>query len=156
MSLTITATAPNVGNYLDIPEDVYDVRLVGRGDVLEVPAYEDPHRLVSRVRLDFEIVNHDPAEGEDDLNGQRIGEFFTVSLHEKSKLHPFVRALLGRDIEPGEHVDIDDHVGGVIRGTVRMKAPNKNGIRFPEIVNPMPARASRRGKNAAPRDEAPF
>jgi len=159
MSLTITATSPDTGNWLDIPEDVYEVRFVSRGEVLEVPAYEDPNRLVNRVRLDFEIVNHQPEAGEPNLTGQRIGEFFTVSLHEKSKLAPFVRAMLGRDIEPGENVDLDDYVGNVIRGTVRMKAPNKNGIRFPEIVNPMPARSRRKAASARQEvdpDEAPF
>lgn len=137
--LTLTKPKSAPSELPVITEDVYTLRLTGHGDPVDVPDFNDQTKMRTRVRLDFEITDHNPDDDEIDLNGTRVSEFFTLSLHEKSKLYPVVRALLGRDIEDDEKIELPDLIGGRMRATVRTKP---NG--YPEIVNPMPVKAKKK------------
>jgi hypothetical protein len=141
MTLEIRATTGpiyNAENMLPIPEDVYELELIDRNEPSLVAAFQqpadakpgDPPKMQLRFRLDFQIVDYTPARGGDDLNGQRVGDMFTVSLHEKSRLRPFVRAMLGTDDFGGDTFDLDTLIaakndsgrGGRLRATIRRKS----------------------------------
>lgn len=131
-----------------IPENVYELELIDRNDPALFSAFRDPNsapdaetKMQLRVRLDFQIVEHKPRPGAEDLTGQRVGDMFTVSLHEKSRLRPFVRSMRGGNDEfDGDKFDLDSLIaskngagrGGRLRATVRRKANGYN-----EVVNPL-------------------
>lgn len=131
-----------------IPENVYELELIDRNDPALFPAFREPGappdaetKMQLRVRLDFQIVEHKPRPGAEDLTGQRVGDMFTVSLHEKSRLRPFVRSMRGgNDDFDGNSFDLDTLIaskngagrGGRLRATVRRKANGYN-----EVVNPL-------------------
>lgn len=149
MTLEIkTSSGPSVEDMKHIPEDVYELELIDRNDPALFPAFRDPNaepdaetKMQLRVRLDFQIVDHAPRKGAEDLSGQRVSDMFTVSLHEKSRLRPFVRSMRGgNDDFDGATFDLDTLIaskngagrGGRLRATVRRKANGYN-----EVVNPL-------------------
>jgi hypothetical protein len=157
--MTLEINSGNSGfapeNMKAIPEDVYELELIDRTEPQLVPAFTqpadakpgDPPKMQLRFRLDFQIVDHVPGRGQEDLNGQRVGDMFTVSLHEKSRLRPFVRAMVGSD-ELGDKFDLDTliaskngGVGGRLRATIARKPNNYYEVKNPLVSKTMPPEA---------------
>ena len=66
---------------------------------------------VQRTRAEFKIIK---LSGHPQLDGKLFSQQFPVPKHienEKAKLGQFLKALLDRDFEPGEDIDIDDFIG---------------------------------------------
>jgi hypothetical protein len=140
-------------------DEQYTLRWIDHTEPKEEPKYDDPEKLQVRFRCEFEIVDapdglvypkgHEKAGQPLDLTGQRVADFFTVSLHEKSNFGQAVRAMLGmkpdeRFVNPRFDVDAlcvnhnDDRYGGLLRATVRRK---ENG--YPKLVNFLPVRGAK-------------
>lgn len=66
---------------------------------------------VTRTRAEFKIIK---LPGNTQMEGKLFSQQFPVPKHidnEKAKMGQFLKALLDRDFEPGEDVDIDDFIG---------------------------------------------
>ncbi len=170
LQIGTTSNAPiDVGNI--IFDETYTLRWIDRTEPKEEPKYEEPDKMQVRFRCEFEIINYRPEPGYPDLNGQRVADFFTVSLHEKANFGQVVRAMLGmapdaKFTDPNYDVDqlcaSKNPTGnaGVFRATIRRKATG-----YPKIENPLPVRQrtasaptmNERVASAAPAlGEAPF
>jgi hypothetical protein len=135
-------------------DEQYVLRWIDHTEPKEEPKLDDPTKMQVRMRCEFEIVSHDPSltdwEGNPvSLVGQRVADFFTVSLHEKSNLGQAIRAMRG--MKPDEmfrdpRFDIDslcvnhndDRVGGTMRATITKKT---NG--YPKLSGFLPVRGAR-------------
>lgn len=154
-------------------DEQYTLRWIDRTEPKEEPKYDEPDKMQVRMRCEFEIVSQPdglthPDTGADiDLRGERVADFFTVSLHEKSNLGQFVRAMLGMKADEefvDPKYDIDQLCasknaagnGGTFRATIRRK---ENG--YPKIVMPLPVRGAKNLNKpvapvTAPGNEPPF
>ena len=154
-----TQSGGTVDTGLLVFDEQYTLRWTDRTEPKEEPKYDDPEKMQIRFRCEFEIVAHDPEftypEAHEkagqplDLRGERVADFFTVSLHEKSNFGQAVRAMLGmkpdeRFADPRFDVDRlcanhnDDRFGGTLRATIRRK---ENG--YPKLVNFLPVRGAK-------------
>lgn len=145
LEIGTTSNAPiDVGNI--IFDETYTLRWIDRTEPKEEPKYEEPDKMQVRFRCEFEIINHQPEPGDPDLNGQRVADFFTVSLHEKANFGQVVRAMLGmapdaKFNDPAFDVDSlcasKNPAGnaGTFRATIRRKTTG-----YPKIENPLPVR----------------
>lgn len=73
--------------------------------------FEGVTKPVTRTRAEFKIIK---LPGNAQLEGKLFSQQFPVPKHidnEKAKLGQFLKALLDRDFEPGEDIDIDDFIG---------------------------------------------
>lgn len=128
MSFTLT-NKPSVGDIPKIERDTFVLRLVQIGDPMDVPAFgedgkPDPEKMRTRFRLDWEIADYAGDEDADDmadLIGTRVSEWFTATLHERGKLRPYVIAMLARDIEVGEELEMQSLLGTLIKADVWSK-----------------------------------
>jgi len=151
MSFTLTKNAPS-GEIPNIQRDTYVLRLVQIGDPVDVPAFDNPEQMRTRFRLDWEIADYagDDDDAPDNV-GTRVSEWFTASLHERSKLLPFVKAMLGRDIETGENLEMQSLVGSLIKCDVWSK---DNGYLAVDAPKPFKKRKARVAAEDA--DDVPF
>lgn len=145
------------------PEDVYTLELVNIGDFEEKPAYkfnpEDPDVINTQSKFTFQIVDFDYDEDMDDRdwNGVQLSDWYVFFKlyqadnketetwkNEKSNANKMLKALIGRDLEEGEDVDLPSLVGRRIKATV---APKSSG--WPKISNPMKVRQRKTAKKAS-------
>lgn len=137
--------------YVLPPEDIYVWELYKIGK----PEQMEGEKTKLRTRLHFRVVD------DEDFEGMTVAPFFTVSLHEKAKLTPFVKALCGHDLLPTDKIAWTDgtwedaETGEVYRrvgiGNKRIKAAlehvkKEDGRVFGELKGPVPFR--KRGKTA--------
>lgn len=123
------------------PEDTYTVKFVQHSDIQQMENSFKPGQMKNVIYLSFVIVDreYDPEFDERDWNGFEIRELFTVSLSERARLYPFVKALRGGGtIEEGEDVEIGDLIGKTIKATI-----NKSEKGWPKLDAPIPARRQR-------------
>ncbi len=88
---------------------------------------------------------------DDDFGGTMVRQYYTLKLGNNdypSKLRPFVKAMLGRDIEDDEEVDLDGMTGKSIQATITHK-PNKAGAMRAHIEAPVPIR-KKKGQKPLP------
>ena len=142
------------------PEDVYTLELVTIGEFEEKPAYkfnpDDPDVVNTQSRFTFKIVDfdYDPDMDDRDWNGAEVSDFFVFFKHyvesgkdtetwknEKANSNKLIKALVGRDLEDGEDIDLPGLVGRRIKATV---APKSSG--WPKISNPMKTRQRKAAK----------
>ena len=105
------AAAASGGGREPIPEGIYKARCVtvaGLG-MLENPFEEG--KLRAEMVLTFELPDHRVSmkdkEGTPIEGPAHLSQTCTISLHEKSRLRPIVKALMGRDITPEEEAGFD-------------------------------------------------
>jgi hypothetical protein len=149
----------NQGGDWTLPdEDSYTLRLVDKGPDEPVdPKYNKTGKPKYRAKFVFEI------EDDPDFEGTKINQYYTISLNEKSNFFPVVKALLGRDLEPTDHIGWEDGVetdaegneydviglaGRAMKATIKHDK-KEDGRVFPKIDGPVPLR-KRGAKKAAP------
>lgn len=145
-------------------DEQYTLRWIDRTEPKEEPKYEDPDKMQIRMKCEFEIVGQpDGLEDEDgpvNLIGQRVADFYTLSLNEKANFGQVVRSMLGmkpdaKFADPSFDVDSlcaaknPAGYGGEFRATLRRK---ENG--YPKIVMPLPVRGAK-SRNAVTAGAAP-
>lgn len=150
--------AINAGQFSCPPEDLYLLTFVGRaGDIVEAtpfggeekkPRYDENGEEVKRyrTRLKFRIDGYEGDDEDQEWLGETVQDWFSISLHEKSKLLPFVEALMGRALGDDEVWEDPDDLFTELEGKqLRAKIkPKPNG--YPEISGPIAVRK----KKAAP------
>lgn len=158
--MKLTYTPPETVNAECPPEDVYTLELVGYSEFEEKPAFkfnpEDPDVINTQSRFTFKVVDFDYDEEMDDRdwNGAQVSDFFVFFKkyvdtgnetetwkNERSNANKLIKALIGRDLEDGEDIDLPELVGRRIKATV---APKASG--WPKISNPMRTRQRRAAK----------
>jgi hypothetical protein len=112
-------------DYVTLPDGVYSVR---------VTAVEE---MVGRdgsafIRWTFEVVN-DPEYG-----GTALTAVSSLRLTPKSKTRQFCEALLGRRLERGEEVELDDLVGRTALANVT--SVERNGAIYNTVESLAPVR----------------
>lgn len=160
---TLNYTAPTSAEAECPPEDIYTLELVEFGEFQEKPAFNDPDTTNIQSRVEFQVVDfdYDPDMDDRDWNGVRVADFYVFFKRAsdgterdtwkspKAKSNELLRALLGRDLEDGEDIDIAALVGRRVKANV---APKESG--WPKITNPVKVR--QRKAAAKPTTPNPF
>lgn len=149
MMRSLTYTAPTGGDVECPPEDVYTLELVEFGDFQEKPDTFNPGWVNIQSRVEFKVVDfdYDPDEDDRDWNGAKVADFYVFFKRdaegneketwksERANSNKLLTALLGRELEEGEDIDLPELVGRRIKANV---APKESG--WPKISNPIKAR----------------
>ena len=111
-------------------------------DVREPRTEPNPFKegeMRTSIALEWTIRGDEEFDGVDFLN------FYTLSLHEKANLTPFVLALRGgKAFEEDEDLDLEEYIGRKIQGTItHREKKDKSGFR-PIITSPVPFKAKKR------------
>lgn len=154
-----TQSANTVDAGLLVFDEQYTLRWIDHTEPKEEPKYDEPDKMQVRFRCEFEIVatpdglvypdDHAKAGQPLDLRGERVSDFFTVSLHEKANLGQAVRAMLGmkpdeKFVDPRFDIDRlcanhnDDRFGGLVRSTIRR---TERG--YPKLTAFLPVRGAK-------------
>lgn len=74
------------------------------------------------VKLEFEILD------DEEFEGVKIKQYYGWSMHKsRSRLYPVVKAMMGRDIEDDEDVELDDLIGAKVVATLSVgERPDRN------------------------------
>jgi hypothetical protein len=112
------------------------IRLNGISDEFEMPNKfsEEPGAMVKKVRVEFEVIK---ASGKNaSATGMRFTDLYTMSIHPKSNLGKLLGTLRGRDIVPGETVDIDSFIGTNFVAMTRLSDDGLYAGVSPEAIEP--------------------
>lgn len=161
---SLTYTAPDSGDVECPPKDIYTLELLEFGPFEEKGAYQDPDTTNIQSRVEFKIVDfeYDPDVDDRDWNGVKVADFYVFFKRDangreretwksaKAKSNELLRALLGRELEEGEDVDLASLVGRRIKANVE---PKDSG--WPKISGHVKAR-QRKVAKPKPTDDNPF
>src|SRR5690606_41951029 len=103
------------------PTAIHTLALGVFGDYQKKPSSKDPSSTNNQSRLAFKILNFDynPDMHERDWNRQTVADFYVFWKRDadgreretwksdRAKSNELLRALLGRDLEEGEEVDLE-------------------------------------------------
>lgn len=162
MMRSLTYTAPQSAEAECPPKDIYTLELVEFGEFQEKSAFNDPSITNIQSRVAFKIVDfdYDPDMDERDWNGLTVADFYVFWKRDadgreretwksdRAKSNELLRALLGRDLEEGEEVDLEGMIGRRIKAQVE---PKESG--WPKITSHVKARQR---KSAKPAGRNPF
>lgn len=133
-----------------IEPGTYVVEFIGKGKSEEVKKEYDPEGRKKRAPFYFRIVedrnDHTDEEGNPlSFVGRTLTQYYTISLHEKSKLRPVVEALMGGKLDPDAVLGPGDLIGRRCVVTIQHAVSRNTGATFPVIAAALPLRPSRRG-----------
>lgn len=142
------------GDFTCPPKDTYILELVEIGQMENRLAFGSETVTNTQSRFTFSIVEHDydPDYDEQNWNGTLVSDYYVFFkedsetkrrsetwCHEKSKAYPMLAALLGKEPEKGDNIDLQALVGKRMKATVE---PKESG--YPKISNPIKYRPRRR------------
>lgn len=132
------------GEFIIPDPGVYQMEFAAYGE--PQPSRFDDGKL--RIPLTFRICDGD------EFDGAEIRQWYGWTMHPQSRLYPVIKALLGRDPEEDEEIDLEDLIGRRIMGTVEIvEKPSTNGngtARFANLVAAAPVRRKAKGGAPAP------
>lgn len=150
---SLGSTADYEGGGPLLPLGNYTLELIGKGpDEPQKPEY-DPEGKKRRAQFTFEVVEDTNDHVDDAGNpvsyvGTRIKPFYTISLHEKSKLRPVVEALMGGKLQRDQRVGAD-LIGRRMKATIQHGTAESTGKPYAYIAAALPVRPPRTTKAAA-------
>lgn len=156
---SLTYTAPTAAEADCPPEDIYTLELVTFGEFQEKPAFNDPTTTNIQSRVEFKIVDfdYDPDMDDRDWNGARVADFYVFFRRDaegneketwkspKSNANKLLMALLGKEPEEGQDIDLPSLAGRRIKANV---APKESG--WPKISSPVKTRQKKAKKASGP------
>lgn len=139
------------------PDEIYTVELVGYTPPEQVPAYNDPNKMVTRFRLRFSIVgvpdDFTDEEKEEWLH-QEVSTFVNIPKdldNEKATLGLILKALKGiKSFAVGEKVLIEDFIGEKMKCQIKA---SESG--WPRLSSFTPARRRPSASRPTPVAAAP-
>ena len=118
-----------------IPDGVYD---------LEITTISDPFdstfdgKTKKQVIIEFTIVN------DADYQGEKIREYYTISMHEQAKMYGLAKAVFGASLDKTKSIRPSWLMNKRIRGLIETPEPRDDGRRvWPKLVRPMALPQSR-------------
>lgn len=142
------------GDFTCPPKDTYILELIEVGPFEDRQAFGSETVTNTQSRLTFKVVDfeYDSEIDDQDWNGTQVSDYYVFFkfdaekqrrsetwCHEKSKVYPMLTALLGREPEQGEKIELTELLGRRVKATVE---PKESG--YPKISNPIKFRMRRR------------
>jgi hypothetical protein len=110
------------------PDGIYTLEFTGHGQPEQVPSFNDPNKMVSRLEMRFAIVDSVEELDEDEQSywiGKELREWVSIPKdmnNEKAKLGLILKALKGKkEIAVGEKIILQDYIGDRMRCSISAK-----------------------------------
>lgn len=120
-----------------IPEGLYELELVKIGNRVPLDPQYDPEQKKRKALFTFEVRN-DP-----EWEGTKVTGWYTISMHDLSRMLPLVKALMGGKIDPSQPFRPQTLIGRRMQAMLGHRT-DKEGRVWPTIDTVMAVRGAQR------------